>query len=241
MTTLFISDLHLDDSRPDITAALLALLSGEARNAKALYILGDLFEAWIGDDDDSALSREVAQGLQNLSASGVTLHFMHGNRDFLLGTDYARRCGMHLLDETAVVDLYGTPTLLLHGDTLCTADAGYLKFRAQVRQPVWQTGFLAQSLDARRAFAANARAQSKMHTQAAAMDIMDVTSDAVTDAFRRHAVTRMIHGHTHRPAIHAPTDVDGRACQRIVLGDWHRHGSVLRVDASRLQLDTLPM
>jgi UDP-2,3-diacylglucosamine hydrolase len=241
MTTLFISDLHLDDSRPDITAALLALLSGEARHADALYILGDLFEAWIGDDDDLALAREVAQGLQGLSASGVRLYFMHGNRDFLIGADYARRCGMHLLDETTVVDLHGTPTLLLHGDTLCTADTSYLKFRAQVRQASWQAGFLAQSLDARRAFAANARAQSKAHTQSAAMDIMDVTSDAVADAFRQHAVRRMIHGHTHRPAIHAPTDVDGRSCQRIVLGDWHRQGSVLRVDASGVRLDTLPL
>lgn len=241
MTTLFISDLHLDDSRPDITAALLALLSGEARQAEALYILGDLFEAWIGDDDDSALPRTVAEGLLALSASGVPMYFVHGNRDFLLGADYSQRCGMRLLEETAVVDLYGTPTLLLHGDTLCTADAGYLAFRAQVRLPAWQAGFLAQTLDARRAFAANARAQSKAHTQMTAMDIMDVTGDAVAAAFRAHAVTRMIHGHTHRPAIHAPVDVDGRACQRIVLGDWHRRGSVLRVHASGAQLDTLPL
>ncbi len=239
MTTLFISDLHLDDSRADITAALLTLLSGEARRADALYILGDLFEAWIGDDDDSALSREVAQGLQALSASGVPLHFTHGNRDFLLGAGYAQRCGMHLLDETTVISLYGIPTLLLHGDTLCTADVGYLKFRAQVRQASWQSEFLARSLDARRAFAANARAQSKVHTQAAAMDIMDVTGDAVAKAFRQHAVTRMIHGHTHRPAIHMPIDVGGRSCQRIVLGDWHRHGSVLHVDAAGAQLETL--
>ena len=138
------------------------------------------------------------------------------------------------------VDVHGVPTLLLHGDTLCTADTAYLQFRAQVRQPSWQTAFLSQPLPARRAFAANARAQSKLHTQSAAMTIMDVAEDAVADAFRSHRVQRMIHGHTHRPAIHAPLRVDGLDCQRIVLGDWHRNGSILRVDGAGLTLDTLP-
>jgi UDP-2,3-diacylglucosamine hydrolase len=241
MATLFISDLHLDDSRPDITAALLALLQGRARDADALYVLGDLFEAWIGDDDDHELARIVADGFAALGAHGVPIHFMHGNRDFLLGADYARRAGLRLLGETEIVDLYGTPTLLLHGDTLCTADTGYLNFRAQVRDPRWQQGFLAQPLAARHAFAAQARARSRAHTQSAAMEIMDVTPDAVADAFRAHGVQRMIHGHTHRPAIHAPVDVDGHACQRIVLGDWHRHGSVLDVDARGMRLEALPL
>lgn len=240
MTTLFISDLHLDDSRPDIAAALLSLLSGEARAAQALYILGDLFEAWIGDDDDTALARVVAEGLNALHAAAVPIYFMHGNRDFLLANHYAQRAGMRLLAEAEVIDLYGTPTLLLHGDTLCTADSGYLKFREQVRQPTWQASFLAQSLDARRVFAANARAQSRLHTKSAAAEIMDVTPAAVVAAFRDHGVTRMIHGHTHRPAIHPPIDVDGSARQRIVLGDWHRHGSVLRVDATGMELGQLP-
>lgn len=239
MTTLLISDLHLDESRPDITDALLSLLSGEARSAQALYILGDLFEAWIGDDDHSQLSQRVASALRTLANAGILIFFVHGNRDFLLGADYAKACGMQLLDETTVVDLHGTPTLLLHGDTLCTADAGYLKFRGQVRQLQWQAAFLAQTLEARHAFAANARAQSRMHTQSAAMDIMDVTPAAVADAFRSHGVARMIHGHTHRPAIHPRIDVDGQACQRIVLGDWHRHGSMLRVDAANVQLVAL--
>ncbi|MDZ4814263.1 MAG: UDP-2,3-diacylglucosamine diphosphatase [Pseudomonadota bacterium] len=241
MTTLFISDLHLDESRPDITAALMSLLRTGARGTDALYILGDLFEAWIGDDDESQLMLEVSAGLHALAASGVPIYFMHGNRDFLLGAAYAHRCGMQLLDESAVVDLYSTPTLLLHGDTLCTADVGYLRFRLQVRQPAWQLDFLAKSLPERRAFAAEARAQSKLHTQSVGYEMMDVTQDAVADAFRRHRIARLIHGHTHRPAIHPTRDVDGVTCQRIVLGDWHHHGSVLRVDASGLRLDALPL
>lgn len=240
MTTLFISDLHLDESRTDITAALMSLLRTGARRSDALYILGDLFEAWIGDDDESPLMLEVADGLHALAASGVPIYFMHGNRDFLLGAAYALRCGMQLLDDSAVVDLYSMPTLLLHGDTLCTADVAYLKFRQQVRQPAWQAEFLTQSLSTRRAFAAAARAQSKLHTQSVAYEMMDVTQDAVVDAFRKHRIARLIHGHTHRPAIHPAIDVDGVACQRIVLGDWHHHGSVLRVDALGLRLDALP-
>jgi len=240
MTTLFISDLHLDETRPDISAALQRLLAGEARSAQALYILGDLFEAWIGDDDPSALADEVALALRAVHDAGIPLFFVHGNRDFLLGAAYAQRCGMRLLDEASVVDLHGTPTLLMHGDTLCTSDVAYLKFRAQVRHPDWQAAFLSQPLEARRAFAAQARAHSRTHTQSAPMDIMDVTPDAVTEAFRVHGVTRLIHGHTHRPAIHPGEQVDGRACQRIVLGDWHRQGSVLRVDDTGVRLGTLP-
>ena len=240
MTTLFISDLHLDEARPDITAALISLLRNGARGSDALYILGDLFEAWVGDDDESRLMLEVADGLHALAESGVPIYFMHGNRDFLLGAAYACRCGMQLLDDSAVVDLYATPTLLLHGDTLCTADVGYQKFRQQVRQPAWQQDFLAKSLPERRAFAAAARAQSKLHTQSVAYEMMDVTQDAVAEAFRKNRIARLIHGHTHRPAIHPTLDVDGVACQRIVLGDWHHHGSVLRVDALGPRLHALP-
>lgn len=240
MSTLFISDLHLEEARPDITQALLRLLSLEAWQADALYILGDLFEAWIGDDDRSALTETVAGALHGIADAGVPIWFLHGNRDFLLGENYAQRCGMQLLPETIVVDLYDTPTLLLHGDTLCTADTAYLQFRAQVRQPEWQSAFLSQSIDARRAFAANARAQSRQHTQSTSMAIMDVSADAVAEAFRMHGVSRLIHGHTHRPAIHPIESIDGRDCQRVVLGDWHQQGSVLRVDADGIELATLP-
>ncbi len=241
MTTLFISDLHLDEARPDITAALLRFLAEQAPAAEALYILGDLFEAWIGDDDASALADAVATALQTVSDGGVPIHFVHGNRDFLIGPDYAARCGMRLLAETTVLDLYGTRTLLLHGDTLCSDDIAYQSFRAQVRQREWQQHFLAQSLAERRAFAAQARARSQAHTQSAAMDIMDVAPAAVADAFRVHGADRMIHGHTHRPAIHPMLDVSGSDRQRIVLGDWHRQGSLLRLDHAGARLESLAL
>ncbi len=241
MTALFISDLHLDDTRPDITVALLRFLAEQAPAAEALYILGDLFEAWIGDDDSSALADAVASALRTVSDGGVPIHFVHGNRDFLIGPDYAAHCGMRLLAETTVLDLYGIRTLLLHGDTLCSDDIAYQSFRAQVRQSEWQRQFLAQSLADRRAFAAEARARSQAHTRSTTMDIMDVAPAAVADAFRVHGADRMIHGHTHRPAIHPPLDVDGRDAQRIVLGDWHRQGSLLRLDHAGARLEALPL
>lgn len=236
MTSLFISDLHLDESRPDITAGLLRFLSEQAPAAESLYILGDLFESWIGDDEKSILADSVATALRTLADRGIPIRFVHGNRDFLIGDDYAARCGMQLLGETTVIDLYGTATLLLHGDTLCTDDLPYQAFRAQVRESGWQQGFLAQPLQARRNFAAQARARSQQHTRNASMDIMDVAPAAVAEAFRLHGASRMIHGHTHRPAIHPGINVDARSCQRIVLGDWHEHGSVLSVQPSGASL-----
>lgn len=237
MATLFISDLHLDESRPAVTMLFLDWLRGEAARAEALYILGDLFEAYIGDDDDAALVATVADALREVSDRGVRVHFMHGNRDFLAGETFARRAGLTLLGETAVVDLYGTPTLLLHGDTLCLDDVAYQRIRVQLRDPAWQRQFLAQPLAARRAFAAQARAESARHTGATAAAIMDVTPAAVERALADHGVRRMIHGHTHRPATHA---LD-RGGERIVLGDWYEQGSVLRVDASGAALTALPL
>lgn len=237
MATLFISDLHLDESRPAVTMLFLDWLRGEAARAEALYILGDLFEAYIGDDDDAALVATVADALREVSDRGVRVHFMHGNRDFLVGETFARRAGLTLLGETAVVDLYGTPTLLLHGDTLCLDDVAYQRIRVQLRDPAWQRQFLAQPLAARRAFAAQARAESARHTGATAAAIMDVTPAAVERALADHGVRRMIHGHTHRPATHR---LD-RGGERIVLGDWYEQGSVLRVDASGAALTALPL
>ena len=235
MATLFISDLHLDETRPQIVGLFEQFLADEARHADALYILGDLFEAWIGDDDDAPLPAHVASNLKALSDSGVPVYFIAGNRDFLLGEDYARRAGMTILDDGTIVDLYGTPTLLLHGDTLCTDDAAYLAFRRQVRDPAWQRQFLSQQLAARRAFAQQARDTSREHTAQTAMAIMDVNPHAVEAALRDAHVTRMIHGHTHRPAIH-DLELDGSPAQRIVLGDWYEQGSVLRVGAGVLEL-----
>ncbi len=233
MTTLFIADLHLDAERPAITQLFGHFLDNEARSADALYILGDLFEAWVGDDDPSEAGAMVAQKLHALSASGVPVFFIRGNRDFLLGTGYAARCGMTVLDDPTIIDLYGTPTLLLHGDLLCSDDTAYQQFRAQTRDPHWQAQFLAQPLAARLAFAEQARAASKARygellASGQSETITDVTPATVQAWFARFGVTRMIHGHTHRPAIHD----EGHGCSRIVLGDWYAQGSVLRVDAN---------
>lgn len=239
MSTYFISDLHLDASRPEATHAFTAFLHGLPDDTDALYILGDLFESWIGDDDDAELPATIADALRAASARGIALYFMHGNRDFALGRDYAERSGMTLLDDPAVVDLYGDATLLMHGDTLCTDDQAYQAFRAQVRNPAWLAHMLAQPLAVRRAFAEQARAGSREHTAMSAETIMDVNAEAVADHFRRHDVDVLIHGHTHRPAVHRE-EVDGRACARIVLGDWYDQGIILRADADgRLKLARL--
>jgi UDP-2,3-diacylglucosamine hydrolase len=240
MATLFVSDLHLDPERPGITELFGRFLGGEARGADALYILGDLFEAWVGDDDPSTAGAFVAGKLRALADSGVPVHFIRGNRDFLLGEEYAQRSGMTILPDPAVVMLHGEPTLILHGDLLCSDDTAYQQFRAQTRDPRWQRDFLSQPLDARLAFAAQARAASKarygeLQASGQSETITDVAPATVREWFRRYGVRRMIHGHTHRPAIH--DEGDGRT--RIVLGDWYEQGSVLRVDANGMKLETL--
>jgi UDP-2,3-diacylglucosamine hydrolase len=226
--TLFLSDLHLDESRPQATQRFLELLRGEAASADALYILGDLFEYWIGDDVETALSSTVANALRDLSAGGTACCFIHGNRDFMLGEDYARRCGMQLLAEETVVDLYGQPALLMHGDQLCTDDVGYQRIRTMVRDPAWQADLLRKTPAERIAFARDAREQSATHKQGVSEVIMDVNDHAVANAFRRHGVTTLIHGHTHRPAVHE-LSVKNHPARRIVLGDWYTQGSMLRV------------
>lgn len=232
MSSLFISDLHLEDSRPGALQSLFGLLSGPARSAEALYILGDLFEYWIGDDAASPAAVELARRTRELAAAGVPCHFIHGNRDFLLGESYAAAAGLHLLPETCVVELYGTPTLLLHGDTLCTDDVEYQAVRRQTRDPAWQATVLAMPVEQRQRMAAEARDASRKYTGSATADIMDANETAVVNAFREHAVRRMIHGHTHRPAVHHH-DLDGGAPgERIVLADWYAHGSYLEVSAS---------
>lgn len=236
MSTLFIADLHLDDSRPQITALFERYLaSDEVRGADALYILGDLVEAWIGDDDDAELPQRIAAATRAVHDAGVPVYFMVGNRDFLLGEDYARRAGFTLLDDGTVRVLYGRPTLLMHGDVLCTDDTAYQTVRKQVRTPEWKAQILAMPLEARRAFAAKARADSRAHTGSAMETIMDVNADAVAAALRQAGTTRLIHGHTHRPAIHR-FEFDGQPAERIVLGDWYEQGSVLRVTADDAQL-----
>lgn len=243
MTTLFISDLHLDPARPHITELFGRFLHAEARGADALYILGDLFEAWIGDDDPSDTGRFVADRLRVVADAGTPVWFMHGNRDFLVGEDFARRARMTILPDPSVVQLYGKPVLLMHGDTLCTEDVAYQQFRTQTRNPAWQKQFLSQPLAARMAFATQAREASKAHQSGLASQgtmeiITDVTPAAVSASFEQFGVDTLIHGHTHRPAIHA-LDVNGRPRERIVLGDWYEQGSVLRVDRGDHRLETL--
>lgn len=239
MATLFIADLHLDPSRPQITELFEHYLaSDEVRHADALYILGDLVEAWIGDDDDAELPQRIATAIRAVRDTGVPVYFMAGNRDFLLGETFAQRAGLNLLDDGTVHDLYGRSTLLMHGDLLCTDDVAYQSVRRQVRTQQWQAQILAMPLEARRAFAAKAREDSRAHTGATQESIMDVNADAVQQALRHAGVTRLIHGHTHRPAVHT-LQLDGHPAERIVLGDWYEHGSVLKVTPACAELHGL--
>jgi UDP-2,3-diacylglucosamine hydrolase len=240
VTTLFISDLHLEPTRPAITALFLDFLHQRARRAEALYILGDLFEAWIGDDDDAELGYVVAEALRALSDSGTPIFFIHGNRDFLLGARFATISGMQLLPESVVIELAGEPLLLMHGDTLCTDDTGYQKFRAKVRDPAWQAHVLALPLAQRRVLAGQLRETSQQATQQKAADITDVNPAAVDAALRAHGVRHLIHGHTHRPGLHEWT-LDGCPARRTVLGDWFARGSVLCRDATGWRLENLPL
>jgi len=238
MTTLFISDLHLDDRRPETTALLQEFLQREAFKADALYILGDLFEFWLGDDVPTKCSLAVAAALSDLSDQGVPCYFMHGNRDFLLKEDYAKQAHMTLLEEECVIDLYGEQVLLMHGDSLCTDDIPYQQFRGLVRNPAWQQDFLSKTPQERLQIALQARDASAEHKGNVDMQIMDVNQGQVMSAFERHGIHRMIHGHTHRPATH-DLEVNGVAAQRIVLGDWYTQGSVLRVEAGNYELSAI--
>lgn len=240
MTALFISDLHLNELRPDITRAFYVFLQQKAAGADALYILGDFFDAWIGDDDDSELSQGVATALKQLSDQGTRLFFMHGNRDFLLGQDYASRCGATLIDEGTLIDLYGCPTLLLHGDSLCIDDIPYQQFRNQVRMPAWQQQVLAQPLAVRRVMAANMRSQSEGMNSLKASDIMDVNLAEVSRVMQSAGVQRLIHGHTHRPARHQ-LEINNQPAERIVLGDWHSHAWCLTANEETLELESWPL
>jgi UDP-2,3-diacylglucosamine hydrolase len=219
VTTLFISDLHLEESRPDITGAFLSFLDEKAMGVEQLYILGDFFEAWIGDDERTPLQERVASALRTLSESGTEIFLMHGNRDFLIGQDFCGRAGATLLDDPTVIDLYGTPTLLMHGDSLCTADVEYQKFRANMRNPQWQQMILQRPLADRQQMARQLREISMAKNQGKEEFIMDVTPEEVVREMEVHGVQRMIHGHTHRPAEHELT-ANGQPAKRIVLGDW---------------------
>lgn len=230
MAILFISDLHLCPSRPQINRLFLDFLAGPARQADSLYILGDLFEYWAGDDDlDDPFNAEICAALRTLSDSDVPIFFMAGNRDFLAGEAFARAAGLIPLPEPAVVELDGTPTLLMHGDTLCTDDAAYQAFRAEVRSMDWRQAFLALPLDRRKARIESLRRESEAQKRIKPLDIMDVNPAAVLQALTLHRCARLIHGHTHRPAHHSLV-IDGLPCERWVLPDWYEAGGYLACD-----------
>src|SRR5262245_56118898 len=239
MATLFASDLHLDSESPWAIGAFLAFLAGPARSAEAPYLLGHLFEVGVGDDDDSADHARTCAGLKALAASGVAVYAIHGNRDFLLGEAFERRTGAKLLPDPVLVDLYGVPTLLSHGDVFCTQDPSYQQLRSIVRRPKFQQRFLALPLEARRSLASAARAGSKAHTGRTIPTIMDVTPEAVAKAFRATGARRLIHGHTHRPAIH-PSVVDGVDTERVVLAPWYEAASCVSVGPEGVREVPLP-
>lgn len=236
--TLFISDLHLDGERPDITTQFLEFLDREARGAAGLYILGDLFEAWIGDDDPDPDKQRVLAALKSLTSSGVPVYFIHGNRDFLVGRRFAKETGVKLLPDGTMIELFGKRVLLMHGDTLCIDDPDYQRLRRIVRNPLVQFVLRSLSLKQRQKLAVKMRAGSKKHIESADRtkpQIMDVNQGAVCRTFEQERADVIVHGHTHRPAIH-DVSLGDRVVQRIVLGDWYEQGSVLRWDESGFEL-----
>lgn len=228
MSVLFVSDLHLSAERPAQLELFLEFLA-KAREASALYVLGDLFEVWLGDDDTTPPHPRVAAALKALSDAGVALNVGLGNRDFLLGRRFARATGARLMADWEIVELGGRRTLLTHGDLLCTKDVKYQKFRRLVRNPVIRAAFLAAPLGLRRRIALGTQAGTKASMRGKADAIMDVDERAVAEALTRHAATQLVHGHTHRPAVHE-FELDDRPCRRIVLGDWYEQDSVLVCD-----------
>lgn len=223
---IFISDLHLEEARPDITALFLKFLATTAKEADALYILGDFFEAWIGDDNLSPFNQSIILALKTATSQGLPVYIMHGNRDFLLGKTFFHMTGCRLLPDTYVLNIFGTPTLLMHGDILCTLDVAYLKFRKKSRHWLIQKLFLFKSLAKRQAIVARYRQASKAHISTLPDYIMDVTQTEVERVMQKHGVQHLIHGHTHREAVHT-FQLDNKPATRTVLGAWHEQGSAL--------------
>lgn len=236
LPALFVADLHLADTRPQAVAAFFDFLSGPARQAGCVFILGDLFEYWAGDDDtDSAFNRSVCEALKAAASAGTVIYFMQGNRDFLAGQGFAHASGVRLLADMVSVRSETRTLLLSHGDTLCTDDHDYQAFRLQVRNREWQTEFLAQPLDVRRSLIKKAREQSEVAKSGKRTEIMDVSAEAVASLLRSHAYPTLIHGHTHRPARHTYL-IDGHRCERHVLPDWRDHAVWLDFDGTEFSV-----
>ena len=246
MSLFFISDLHLHPSRPEITQAFYDFLSSTANEAEALYILGDFFETWLGDDDDTPIYRDVIQRLKNYTEGNQTnsrpipVYIMHGNRDFLLGETFAKQANVTLLNDPTVIDYQERSYLLMHGDSLCTKDADYMAFREMTRTDSWQQNILALSLEERREYAKSLRQKSQEMTSLKAEDILDVTPQEVIKTMTEHNVTTFIHGHTHRPNTHTLT-IKNQPAQRIVLGDWEDHGWYINMTETQLTLESFPI
>ncbi|PHR84314.1 MAG: UDP-2,3-diacylglucosamine diphosphatase [Colwellia sp.] len=238
--TYFIADLHLAQNRPDITACFLRFLKDDAIQAQHLYILGDLFEAWIGDDDDSEFLTTIAEALTTLSALGTTIYYIHGNRDFLLGQRFAKKSAMILLPEIDLIDLYGKSVVIMHGDTLCTRDIGYQKFRKKSRSWWWQAIIKSLPLFVRKKIASDYRKKSAAATAIKSQDIMDVTPSEVVKCLEHYQSQLLIHGHTHRPAVHELT-ANTKEAKRVVLGDWYEQGAWLKVTPTSMQLMNQPL
>lgn len=237
--TYFIADLHLTENRPDITACFLSFLENKAPKAEKLYILGDLFESWIGDDDNSSFVLEIAEALNKLAKQSTEIYFIHGNRDFLLGKKYAKKSGMVLLPEIAEIDLYGQKAIIMHGDTLCTRDIAYQAFRKKSRSWWWQTAVKSLPLFVRRKIAADYRKRSASATAMKSQEIMDVTPEEAVQCLEGYQSQLLIHGHTHRPNRHQ-IKANGANAERIVLGDWYEQGAWLKVSADKIELLTQP-
>lgn len=236
---LFISDLHLAWDKPQITQRFLDFLDNRAKTANALYILGDLFDAWVGDDDSSPPSPKIREALKRLTKSGVKVYFQQGNRDFLLGQQFCHETGVILIDDPVVIDLFGVPTLLMHGDLLCTDDLPYQAFRSKSRSPEWQHGVLSKPLFVRLLAARWYRIRSYFHKRKKTQEIMDVNQDTVIHTMSEHNCLRLIHGHTHRPNIHH-FEVNGKTAQRYVLAAWtHEKGEVLAWTNQGHQIEAL--
>jgi len=238
MYSLFISDVHLSSDTPEIAASFLQILKQKAPEADALYLLGDVFEYWLGDDAITDAHQPFINAIREISDAGIPVYFMHGNRDFLVGEKFADLCACTLLNDPCVIDLYGTPTLLMHGDLLCTDDTDYQVFRKTVRNPDWQSQFLNMSIPERLAMAKKARDASQAQTSAHMQDaeeIMDANHETVKQYLLDAGVRQMIHGHTHRPAIHE-FELNGNTAKRVVLGDWHPEPSYLMISKNEILL-----